>query len=65
MDRKIYNYDGQSVYLEVTRYANNGMLAVIMFNINGEPYGAIIYVHPMALLSTWELCTTWKKLCRD
>lgn len=41
MDRKIYNYDGQSVYLETANYRNNDTLAVLMFNVNGEPYGAV------------------------
>ena len=41
MERKIYKYDGQSVYLEIANYLNNDTLAVLMFSVNGEPYGAV------------------------
>lgn len=53
MDRKIYNYDGQSVYLETANYRNNDTLAVLMFNVNGEPYGAIT-VNLCSLLQSYE-----------
>ena len=53
MKRITYDFNGQTVYLEATRYANNGMLAVIMFNVNGEPYGAIT-VNLCSLLQSYE-----------
>ena len=53
MKRITYNYNGQTVYLEVTRYANSGMLAVIMFNVNGEPYG-VITVNLCSLLQSYD-----------
>lgn len=35
-DMKTYNYKGKKVCLTVSTYANNGTLAVLMTNINGE-----------------------------
>lgn len=41
MERKYYKYHGQQVYLEKNAYRNNGALAILMYNMDDEPYGAV------------------------
>ena len=36
MEHKIFNYQGQKVYLETNAYANNGTLAVSMLTPEGD-----------------------------
>lgn len=36
MAHKIYNYNGQQVYLETNAYANNGTLAICMLTTDGD-----------------------------
>ena len=38
---RTYDYNGQKVYLEKGEYRNNGTLAVLMYNEDGEPYGNV------------------------
>lgn len=41
MERKYYKYHGQQVYLEKKTYRNNGSIAILMYNMDDEPYGAV------------------------
>ena len=38
---KLYTFNGHRVYLENDSYRNNGTLAVLMYNEDGEPYGNV------------------------
>lgn len=38
---KLYTFNGHKVYLEKDSYRNNGTLAVLMYNEDGEPYGDV------------------------
>ena len=41
MERKYYKYHGQQVYLEKKTYSNNESIAILMYNMDDEPYGAV------------------------
>ena len=41
MERKYYKSHGQQVYLEKKTYRNNGSIAILMYNMDDEPYGAV------------------------
>ena len=49
MERKYYKYHGQQVYLEKKTYSNNESIAILMYNMDDEPYGAVTVnlCHPL------------------